>query len=51
MSRQTLNKHFYLAVWWRLRGGVWKKWPGIWREHSKLLKHDNVPTYRTLSVR
>jgi transposase len=47
---QTVNQHYYLEVWKRLREQVHRKRPERWRNQDWVLHHDNAPAHTALSV-
>jgi len=48
----TVNKEYYLEVTSRrLREARRKKRPGLWKNNSWFLRHDNAPAHSSLLVR
>jgi len=49
-SGQTVNQQYYIEVLTKLREGVRRKRPELWR-NGRILRQDNVPAQNALSVK
>lgn len=47
---RTVNKEYYLEVMRRLREAIRRKRPGLWKNNSWVLHHDNAPAHTSLLV-